>query len=502
MDKPFVDVIEQEFAVDTPLGQGNTNFNSVGIGTGSKVFRADSSGIWLGAAEFGAAPFKVDMDGNATATSLTITGYIPTGGAANDVNTSVTSINADRINISGSTTFTAGYDPTTKVASTAGTYTSATGTGARVQIFPDANTGIVAYDSSNAKVFEVLVGGTNVGDVTIGNYGGGNGMFWDDSANTFTVKGSITAGNISGVAITGSSISTGTTGNRVTMDTNSDNIKFFDSTNDEGLRIQLESSTGAVIESKDSRILRLLSASGTVQFGNANLGQLGNISTSGTISAGTFSGAGSFTSISMSGGIDMNSSSVTEVNRIEGSSGYMDFNESGRLQVNNHIDPSGAGSSNLGGSSRYWNEVNYKELNDRGCLGWFDDGTELQDGTLVRDTEALLAIKKHPTKLTVYGKPMLDYSSLPKAVYKKAANHDKEEYPRCEVCGDPYCYYDPIEKKELMSLDGLSDEVKNRTTKLYPQDAAETTALISIMLGAIKELTVELNDIKKNINVL
>ncbi len=51
---------------------GNTLLDrlaSVQIGIGSKVFRADDSGIWLGAERFASAPFRVDMLGNLTATS-------------------------------------------------------------------------------------------------------------------------------------------------------------------------------------------------------------------------------------------------------------------------------------------------------------------------------------------------------------------------------------------------------------------------------------------------
>lgn len=182
---PFVDVSEQTFLVETPQGQGNTTFNSVGIGTGSKVFRADSSGMWLGAAEFANAPFRVDMLGNATLNSVTVSGYVEDVG---------------------------------------GTYTSASGTGARVQLLPDANTGIVAYNSSNAKVFEVLVGGTNVGDVTLGDYAGSNGMFWDSSASTFTIKGDMTAGNITGV-----NFQTAASGARVLISAGGSKIEIKDS---------------------------------------------------------------------------------------------------------------------------------------------------------------------------------------------------------------------------------------------------------------------------------
>jgi hypothetical protein len=184
MNDVFVNVNEKAFAVEIPLGQGNTNFNSVGVGTGSKVFRADPSGIWLGAAEFASAPFRVDMQGNATLNSVTVSGYVE------DV---------------------------------AGTYTSAS-SGARVQLLPDFNTGILAYNSSNAKVFEVLVGGTNSGDVTLGNYGGGTGMFWDNSASTFTIKGDMTAGTITGVTF-----QTASSGSRVVISAGGSKIEIKDS---------------------------------------------------------------------------------------------------------------------------------------------------------------------------------------------------------------------------------------------------------------------------------
>ena len=40
------------------------NVNSIQIGAGTKAFKGDSSGIWLGANKFADAPFRVDLDGN------------------------------------------------------------------------------------------------------------------------------------------------------------------------------------------------------------------------------------------------------------------------------------------------------------------------------------------------------------------------------------------------------------------------------------------------------
>jgi len=167
-------------------------------------------------------------------------------------------IDADNITISGSSTFAAGYDPTDKVTTFAqdaiptsvaigdiwydtndgnkmyraeiagadqivagewvavpdanklnilgGSYDTA-GSGARVRIFPDANTGILVTDGTN-DVFKCLVGGTNVGDVVIGDYTNNKGIMWDNSAATFNVKGSLATG--SGSVISADYLTAGT----------------------------------------------------------------------------------------------------------------------------------------------------------------------------------------------------------------------------------------------------------------------------------------------------
>jgi hypothetical protein len=95
------------------LTGGVVILNSTGlisVGSGNNIFKADNNGIYLGNATFGLAPFRVDMTGHITATDITLTGYIPTGGAASDVNAgavtvsggkiTATSIAADRLNVS------------------------------------------------------------------------------------------------------------------------------------------------------------------------------------------------------------------------------------------------------------------------------------------------------------------------------------------------------------------------------------------------------------------
>lgn len=123
------------------------------------------------------------------------------------------------------------------------------------------------------------------------------------------------------------------------------------------------------------------------------------------------------------------------------------------------FDPVGAGAIDSGDASNYWADISYKTLTDRGCLGWFDEGVELQDGRKVSDTEAILSIEKDETKDTIYGVPMLKYSTFPKVAFRKASANGIE-LPR-DVKGEPV---------------GGSDGI-------------EMTSMFSIMIGAIKELT-------------
>lgn len=73
-----------------------------------------------------------------------------------------------------------------------------TSTGARLEIFPssDQTIGMVVYSSTGTEVFKLMIAGTDVSDVIIGNYAGGTGIKWDQSAGTFTIKGTILASTI------------------------------------------------------------------------------------------------------------------------------------------------------------------------------------------------------------------------------------------------------------------------------------------------------------------
>lgn len=61
------------------------NLLALQVGHGNTSMKSNRYGLWLGAKNYNDAPFYVDMNGNAVATSISVSGYIPTGGALSDI---------------------------------------------------------------------------------------------------------------------------------------------------------------------------------------------------------------------------------------------------------------------------------------------------------------------------------------------------------------------------------------------------------------------------------
>lgn len=95
---PFTNISNQ--SVEPSSYYGSDVLSSVSnfqLGAGDKSMKVDKSGMWFGSKTFATAPFKVDLDGNVTASSLTAGNYVQVGGAAADVNNNSTQITGVRI---------------------------------------------------------------------------------------------------------------------------------------------------------------------------------------------------------------------------------------------------------------------------------------------------------------------------------------------------------------------------------------------------------------------
>ncbi len=72
--------VSGELPLGQTIGGAQTFSDSLIRGYGNKVFGQSSQGIWLGSADFPDAPFKVDMEGNVTASSLDLSAYLTKDG--------------------------------------------------------------------------------------------------------------------------------------------------------------------------------------------------------------------------------------------------------------------------------------------------------------------------------------------------------------------------------------------------------------------------------------
>ena len=135
---------------------------------------------------------------------------VESGDVINAINLSTEGIRIDasKLTVSGYTEFASGYNPSTKAEESyvdssvaakldhtggqigSGGIETATGTVARVKVFPDADTGILALDNAGSEVFRVNVGGDDVGDVVIGDPDGQYAK-WDKSLETFAIVGTL-----------------------------------------------------------------------------------------------------------------------------------------------------------------------------------------------------------------------------------------------------------------------------------------------------------------------
>ena len=144
-------------------------------------------------------------------------------------------------------------------------------------------------------------------------------------------------------------------------------------------------------------------------------------------------------------------------------------------------------SLNLGDSSYYWNEINYKTLTKRGGFGFLDNGVELQDGKIVSDVEAIVQFTENPNKKTPYGTSIINQATLPKIVYRPATDNDGKLLAR-DKNNQPYQY--------------VVDDKTKKSKKVMAEDGEDVNAMISIIIGSIKELDYKNKLLEQEIKLL
>ena len=171
---------------------------------------------------------------------------------------------------------------------------------------------------------------------------------------------------------------------------------------------------------------------------------------------------------------------------MKGLYGEIYFDQSGRIEFTNHCDPASSASNyNLGGDSRYWNEVHYQSLKSH-SLVFFDEGIELQDGNKVSDIEAIKQIKSS-SKMSKYGVPFLDKTSFPKNIYSPAKIATEDIYENKKIIDEKG------EKK-------IEKELVYKKGKKIGTDSVNVTLLNSLFIGAFKELDNRLKTVENELS--
>lgn len=462
---------------------GNATFSgtlSAAAGTlgaitiGTNAWHVDSSGnMWWGASTtYAGATIKISSAGSIDFTTGTFSGTL--SAASGTLGAITIGTNAWHVDSSGNMWWGnyASYATATYKISVAGVANlSGLVVGTNVELG-------IAQDSAGVTT---IIGNT----VTTGYI----------NALAITVLGAVTAGSLSGITVTGGTIQTATSGQRVVILGSNNTLSFYDSTGTlrsklEGSGLSFYDSTGAlsgtIIGSTGGIVTITPNAGALVLAGALNadnyLASKSDIvvdsdNTGGT-AGGLYVGSANIVitnsralqniiSATISGAISCTTLNTTSGAIYYGADIVFDMYAAETRTPKNFVAAT-AGSQNLGSAGQYWNDVSYKTLTDRGCLGWFDEGVELQTGKKVSDLEALKSIQKHPVLKTAYGIPRFDYKTMPKAVYKKAEINGKV-----------------LSRDENDKPYFIDEKTKE---KKYAEDGAELTALVSIMIGAIKEL--------------
>lgn len=263
-----------EGAIGAPLVQG-TVVTSLKIGDATDPNFAvyiDSQGIYAGNAVASLAPVWIQLSGDIIANSLVITGYIPIGGAAADVNGNVTKIDGTQI-VTGSITAASG------VISSIDASVIDTGTLDASVVNVD---NLTASNINTGTLDGVAVNVLNLNGNSSSTFAG-NVLNGGTINITNLVANNITTGTLTGITIVGNTIETAPTGQRVTL-TNSGSASFssYDSTSTL-IGIIFSAANTFIYSSSGDIAIESTSSTGTVfiSSGSGGISLTGNVQVNG-----------------------------------------------------------------------------------------------------------------------------------------------------------------------------------------------------------------------------
>ncbi len=329
------------------------------------------------------------------------------------------------------------------------------------------------YDTGLDAVLALPTDGVRIDSRGIYGREAGVTKFYISSAGNAYFSGTIEASTI-----TGGILQTSTSGQRIVIST-TDDIKLYGAT---GSASQIYSDTGNFLRLEAPNTVSLyvngaqiIGVTSSVFFTNKNFEPSSIGLTLGLPAGGTWKDI--YFAGGANTGIFLASSILLEL-----------------FGANNiyskHFGPYASNTYDLGSDTIYWRTLYYGTSVKKGAFGFLDKGIELQDGKMVSDLEALMQMKEDPKLITPYGSTGIDYKSLPKIVFRKARDSSDKELPRDS--NGAYKILTPEDK----------GGPKKGTKKVRVEDGEDVNAMISIIIGAIRELGANVNKIKKTINTV
>lgn len=424
--------------------------------------------------------------------TLGIIGFLEDGEAANDVNTNATTINGGKITANS----------ITSAQITTGEFITLT---AQIKDAIITSAKIVSLDATkitsqivNAQIASIewaKIDNVSVGTADIENAAVTNAKIDSLSADKLTAgtidAGTITVENLNATNITSGNYSVGGTGNPSYMTIKRDNTS--------GSNAYLRWEGGSKMWSDTNNDIGVNAIGGEMYFymNSAQIFYLDNNAQAvigqdnATYDVGLYvwgnlnSGRGDVRFKDAQVRINT-SSSPSEQLYVEGSAKFVGNTEA------NHMDPRSSASYNLGGSSQYWNYLNVYDISKQGGGGFgvYDDGVKMQDGRVLPDTEALLAMKPHKTKKTDYGKPIYDMETIPADV----RIIPKEDNYGNKIVKQKDGRYIAKQKKDVW--DEKKGDYVSKVVEVEHTEGERVFAMMSIMMGAIRELTLRVKELE------
>ncbi len=157
-----------------------------------------------------------------------------------------------------------------------------------------------------------------------------------------------------------------------------------------------------------------------------------------------------------------------------------------KLFGNLDFTPDIAGQGNLGTAALYWNEVNYKVLNDRGCLILLGvDLKRVDSEETLTALESILAIVPSDKVSSRTGKFQLDYRSFPELCYSPAPIATEDVYEQ--------------EERNREGVVTTPSTLKYKAGDKMGEDGIEIGTLVSVIMDSIKELSTENDELAARI---